>query len=241
MALLLWFLSSVVLVGVIVVWLARKNRWPLAISLTVILVGVAVLQLFQQPILETLRSTAAPTMTAAPTSGPPPPSTTTSAPSPPPPPPPPPSTTASTAGEFTLANYNPVQTYAINVDRSPREVNGVMYADPVAWAASIGADDPYWAEWNLSRKCDSFTVAGVGIADQAPSDSRYLFRILIDGSEQWQQTMTVGQSQPLKVSVKGALRLRLSVAGLEKGYYGAYATWGDAKVTCDSEPPNKKS
>ena len=46
--------------------------------------------------------------------------------------------------------YDPVQTYGINVDTTPRKVNGVIYYHPVAWAAGT-ADKPYWAEWDVSR------------------------------------------------------------------------------------------
>lgn len=116
-----------------------------------------------------------------------------------------------------------------------------MYNHPVAWYASVSADDPYWAEWDLSRNCTWLTSPGVGISDEAPSGSRYIFYVLADGSEKWQKTIGLAQSHDVKVSIKGALRLRISVAGLKNGYWGPYATWGDAKVSCSSEPPNRKS
>ena len=140
---------------------------------------------------------------------------------------------------YYLADFNAVQTYGINIDSTPRQVNGVTYDHPVAWAASPGAGDPYWAEWDLSRNCAWLTVAGVGISDEAPSGSQYIFYVLADGSYKWQKTISLGQSVTVKVSIKGALRLRLSVAGLQNGGYGPLATWGDAKVWCYSEPPNR--
>lgn len=141
---------------------------------------------------------------------------------------------------YYLADFNTVQTYGINADSTPRQVNGVMYDHPVAWAASPGADDPWWAEWDLSRNCTWLTSPGVGISDEAPSGSRYIFYVLTDGSYKWQKTISLGHSDGLRVSIKGALRLRLSAAALQNAYGGPYATWGDARIWCNSEPPNRK-
>ena len=93
-----------------------------------------------------------------------------------------------------------------------------MYDHPVAWAASPGADDPWWAEWDLSRNCTWLTSPGVGISDEAPSGSRYIFYVLTDGSYKWQKAISLGHSDGLKVSIKGALRLRLSAAALQNAY-----------------------
>lgn len=142
---------------------------------------------------------------------------------------------------YYLADFNTVQTYGINVDSTPRKVNGIMYDHPVAWYASGIASDPNWAEWDLSRQCTWLTSPSVGISDEAPSGSQYIFYVQTDGSNQWQKTISLGQSDSIKVSIRGALRLRLSVAGLQNGYSGPYATWGDAKVWCSSEPPSRKS
>jgi NPCBM/NEW2 domain len=152
-----------------------------------------------------------------------------------------PSPSSPTEVGYYLADFNTVQTYGINVDSTPRKVNGIMYNHPVAWAASPGAGDPYWAEWDLSRSCTWLTSPGVGISDEAPSGSQYTFYIQTDGSYKWQKTISLGQSDSIKVSIKGALRLRLSAAGLQNGGYGPLATWGDAQVWCSSEPPNRKS
>ena len=113
-----------------------------------------------------------------------------------------------------LSDYDPVQTYGINVDTTPRKVNGVMYYHPVAWAAGT-ADKPYWAEWDVSRGCESLEASAVGIADEAPSGSQYVFSALRDGSDTWHQSISIGQGDPVRISIQGALRLRLSVAGLK--------------------------
>ena len=181
---------------------------------------------------------------AGPSSGPTPPSTTNPGVSVPPPtssvPPPSPGSASPAEVEYNLADFNTVGTYGINVDSTPRSVNGNLYNHPVAWSASISADDPYWAEWNLSRNCSRLTIPAVGIADEAPSGSRYVFYVQTDGANKWEKAINLGQSYPVDVSIAGALRLRLSVAGLEKGYEGPFATWGDAKVSCSSEPSNRK-
>jgi hypothetical protein len=163
--------------------------------------------------------------------GPPPSPTRTPTPTPTPTPP--------TQIEYYLSDYDPVQTYGINVDTTPRKVNGVMYYHPVAWAAGT-ANEPYWAEWDVSRGCESFEASAVGIADEAPSGSQYVFSVLRDGSDTWHQSVSIGQGDPVKISIQGALRLRLSVAGLKHGGYGPQATWGDAKLLCSSEPPNRR-
>jgi hypothetical protein len=152
-----------------------------------------------------------------------------------------PSPSSPTEVGYYLADFNAVQTYGINVDSTPRKVNGIMYNHPVAWAASPGAGNPYWAEWDLSRQCAWLTSPGVGISDEAPSGSQYIFYVQTDGSYKWQKTISLGQSDSIKVSITGALRLRLSVAGLQNGGYGSLATWGDVQVWCSSEPPNRNS
>jgi hypothetical protein len=157
-------------------------------------------------------------------------------------PPPPSSSPPSSLTEvgYYLADFNTVQTYGINADSTPRTVNGVTYDHSVSWAASPGAGDPWWAEWDLSRKCTWLTSPGVGISDEAPSGSVYIFYVQTDGSYKWQRRISLGQSDGLKISIKGALRLRLSVAALQNAYGAPYATWGNAQVSCSSEPPNRK-
>lgn len=152
---------------------------------------------------------------------------------------PPPPASSPTLAEYYLADFNPVQTYGINVDSTPHTVNGRTYNHPVVWPASIGGNDPWWAEWDLSRNCTLFSSPGVGISDDAPSDAIYNFYVLGDGSYKWQKTISLGQSVSVTVSIKGVLRLRLSVAGVQDGGSGPHATWGDAAVWCYSEPPNR--
>lgn len=140
---------------------------------------------------------------------------------------------------FYLADFNPVQGYGINVDTTPQHVNGVAYNHPVSWSASFNAGDPYWAEWDLSRKCTWLTSPGVGVSDEAPSGSADTFYVQADGAYKWQKTISLGSSDALKVSIKGALRLRLSVAGQQNG--GGTGVWGDARIWCTSAPLNMKS
>src|SRR5207248_1779797 len=94
------------------------------------------------------------------------------------------------------------------------------------------------AEWDLSRQCTWLTSPGVGLADNAPSGATAIFYVQTDGSYRWQKTISLGQSDSLKVSIKGALRLRLTVKDVQNSVGGSYATWGDAEVWCSSEPPN---
>lgn len=149
------------------------------------------------------------------------------------------SSLSSSSGEasYYLADFNPVDGHGINVDTTPHTVNGVTYDHTVAWSPGFSGD-PYWAEWNLSRQCTWLTVRGVGLADNAPSDATALFSVQTDGSYKWQKTIHLGQSDSLKVSVKGALRLRLTVRDVQNSVGNSYATWGDAAVSCSAEPPN---
>jgi hypothetical protein len=138
---------------------------------------------------------------------------------------------------YYLADFNPVQTYGINVDTTPHTVNGVTYDHPVAWSPGFSGN-PYWAEWDLSRQCTWLTSPGVGLADDAPSDATAIFYVQTDGTYEWQKTISLGQSDSLKVSIKGALRLRLTVRDVQNSTGNSYATWGDAEVWCSAEPPN---
>jgi hypothetical protein len=149
------------------------------------------------------------------------------------------SSPTSSSGEtsYYLADFNPVQGHGINVDTSPHTVNGVTYDHPVAWSPGFSGD-PYWAEWDLSRQCTSLTVSGVGLADNAPSDAAAIFSVQADGSYKWQKTIHLGQADSLKLSVKGALRLRLTVRDVQDSTGNSYATWGDAQISCSAEPPN---
>jgi hypothetical protein len=141
---------------------------------------------------------------------------------------------------YYLADFNPVQTYGINVDSTPHTVNGVTYDHSVAWSPGFSGN-PYWAEWDLSRQCTWLTSPGVGLADDAPSGATANFSVQTDGSSRWQKTISLGQSDSLKVSIKGALRLRLTVADVQNSVGGSYATWGDAEVWCSAQPPNSNS
>jgi NPCBM/NEW2 domain len=151
-----------------------------------------------------------------------------------------PSPSSPAGTSYYLADFNPVQTYGINVDSTPHTVNGVTYDHPVAWSPGFSGN-PYWAEWDLSRQCTWLTSPGVGLTDNAPSGATAIFYVQADGSYRWQKTISLGQSDSLKVSIKGALRLRLTVKDVQNSVGGSYATWGDAEVWCSSEPPNSNS
>jgi hypothetical protein len=148
-----------------------------------------------------------------------------------------PPTPTPTGSFYYLADFNPVQTYGINVDSTPHTVNGVTYDHPVAWSPGFSGN-PYWAEWDLSRQCTWLTSPGVGLADDSPSGATAIFSVQTDGSYRWQKTISLGQSDSLKISIKGALRLRLTVTDVQNSVGGPYATWGDAEIWCSTEPPN---
>jgi hypothetical protein len=150
-----------------------------------------------------------------------------------------PSSSTATEGSYYLSGLNAVQGHGINVDTAPRTVNGVTYDHPVSWSPGFSGD-PYWAEWDLSRQCTSLTVAGAGLADDAPSDAIAIFSVQADGVYRWQKTISFGQSDSVNVSIKGALRLRLTVTDRQNSV-GSNATWGDAQITCSKQPPNSAS
>jgi hypothetical protein len=151
-----------------------------------------------------------------------------------------PSPSSPAGTSYYLADFNPVQTYGINVDSTPHTVNGATYDHPVAWSPGFSGN-PYWAEWDLSRQCTWLTSPGVGLADDAPSGATAIFYVQSDGSYRWQKTISLGQSDSLKVSIKGVLRLRLTVRDVQNSVGDSYATWGDLEVWCSSEPPNSNS
>jgi len=146
-------------------------------------------------------------------------------------------TSSSGGASYYLADFNPVQGHGVNVDSSPHTVNGVTYDHAVAWSPGFGGD-PYWEEWDLSRQCTWLTSPGVGLADNAPSDATAIFSVQADGVYKWQKTIRLGQSDSLRISVKGALRVRLTVKDVQDSIGMSYATWGDAQISCSAQPPN---
>lgn len=152
-------------------------------------------------------------------------------------------TAAATGTWYYLADFNPVQTYGINVDSTAHTVNGITYNHPVAWSAGFSTQDPYWAEWDLSRQCTELKSPGVGIEDNAPSGASALFTVQTDGAYKWQKTISLGHSKSLDLSINGTLRLRLSAGSVQNASAvgDSYATWGDAQVLCSAEPPDSNS
>lgn len=150
-----------------------------------------------------------------------------------------PSPSSATETPYYLADFNPVQGHGINVDTTAQTVNGITYDHPVSWSPGFSGD-PYWAEWDLSRQCTMLTSPGVGLADNAPDGATAVFYVQTDGSYKWQKTISLGQSDSLKISITGALRLRLTVKDVQNSV-GSAATWGDAQIWCSAEPPNSNS
>jgi len=173
------------------------------------------------------------TVTATASASAPPPSSSSPAPTSSPSPS---SASSSSLTAYYLADFSPVQGYGINVDTSPHTVNAVTYEHPVSWSVGFSGN-PYWAEWDLSRDCTWLTSPGVGLDDDSPSGAAAVFWVQADGVYKWQKTISLGQSDSLKISIKGALRLRLTSAETPAGT-GGNGTWGDAQVWCTAEPPN---
>jgi len=59
-----------------------------------------------------------------------------------------PSPSSPAGTSYYLADFNPVQTYGINVDSTPHTVNGVTYDHPVAWSPGFSGN-PYWGGMGL--------------------------------------------------------------------------------------------
>jgi NPCBM/NEW2 domain len=203
----------------------RRVKTLLAAGIVVIVLGV----ISGCTRTVTVVSTASPSSAAPVSSQSPASPALTSSPSPP----------AGTETPYYLADFNPVQGHGINVDTSPQTVNGIAYDHPVSWSPGFSGD-PYWAEWDLSRECTMLTSPGVGLADNAQDGATAIFYVQTDGTYKWQKTISLGQSDSLKISIKGALRLRLTVKDVQNSV-GSAATWGDAQIWCSAEPPNSNS
>ncbi|MBD3580505.1 NPCBM/NEW2 domain-containing protein [Streptomyces sp. KD18] len=94
-----------------------------------------------------------------------------------------------------------------------------------------------YAEYNLGGRWRLFD-ATIGVRDDSPSGGRITFQALVDGRSVMKRELGVGESEKVKINVSGALRLMLKVSFTAGEHYDnySYGSWGDARLSQQSEP-----
>ena len=112
-------------------------------------------------------------------------------------------------------------------------INGHSYVHSLYNTGGYKGDSGY-IEYNLSRACLTFRTTG-GLTDESVSGGSAQLEVQDDGVPIWTKSMTLGQSQPVSVSVRGGLRLRLDTTTLKDMTNWSdetTAAFGDARVLC---------
>jgi hypothetical protein len=133
------------------------------------------------------------------------------------------------AGTTYLADMTPVVSGGLSF--SPRSVEKKPYAKAVS--KTIGCGQPASNEWVLPDQVDRFQ-AWIGLDDKSPvADARVQFAVVVDGKPVIAgKTLGLKQTERIDVSVRGGLRLRLSVISVAGGNCpNTIAVWGDATIT----------
>jgi len=118
-------------------------------------------------------------------------------------------------------------------------LNGQNRFNSVEHNYPVGSS-PDWVEYNLGRRWATLSTAFTYDDVHAPVTSSVRFRILGDGVELANQTVTFGQYVPVSVNVSGVLRLRLEVTrnGTVDSGYPAFADPRLSAVPRASAPPD---
>lgn len=112
---------------------------------------------------------------------------------------------------------------AVDIDGELYETS--LFVERYGGGASTG-DMGYW-EYNLGRDWESFEST-IGLLDDSDIEQSGRFRIILDGSEIWQQDIDFGQSEDVSINVSNGLRLRLEAVSLGTGPLGL--GWGNARL-----------
>lgn len=116
-------------------------------------------------------------------------------------------------------------------------VGGRDYGRQIGTSVCWGfADDPTWADFNLSYKCSVFSTE-MGLRDDSASGTRAIFDVQVDGVaiEGARRTVFLGQKSSYSTTITGSFRLRvMNEMNLQRGR--GYAAWPNAKVLCSGKP-----
>jgi hypothetical protein len=137
------------------------------------------------------------------------------------------STTPASQTQY-LSDLDPLDSTQ-GVDTSTAEINGKGFARSVTLIVNA-AGPVNSAEYNLGRHWDSYS-ATVGLRDDSPTGGKLTFEVSVDGKQEYIETIPLGKVQQIDLSVKDALRMKLTVtySGQDAGrsYYGS---WGNARL-----------
>lgn len=109
------------------------------------------------------------------------------------------------------------------------DINGELYENSI-YTGDVGHVErgalAYW-EYDLGRDWEFFE-ATVGLLDYSDIEQRGRFRILVNGSQIWEEDVEFGEEIPISINISGGLRLRLEVVSLEEGALGL--GWGSPRL-----------
>ncbi|GHF38558.1 NPCBM/NEW2 domain-containing protein [Streptomyces griseosporeus] len=141
--------------------------------------------------------------------------------------------TSETTGESAQSRYlnelDPL-TATEGIDTGTAEINGTGFASSVTLACNA-AGPVNSAEYNLGRHWTTFT-ATAGLRDDSPTGGSLTFEVAVDGTRRFRETIRLGASREVRLDIRNALRLKLTVSytgqDASSVYYGS---WGDAQIT----------
>lgn len=112
--------------------------------------------------------------------------------------------------------------------RGSVSINGRYY--PKSFYDSVWSDSNT-AEWNLGRKCTTFSAVAGQDDDSSSTNQRNRFEVYGDSARLWTRDIGFGAGVPVTANISGALRLKLADSPLTTNGY-RYVAWGDARVLC---------
>jgi hypothetical protein len=138
-------------------------------------------------------------------------------------------TTGESAQSHYLSELDPL-TATGGIDTSAAEINGTGFARSVTLNCNA-AGPVNSVEYNLGRHWTTFT-ATAGLRDDSPTGGSLTFEAAVDGTRRYRETIRLGASREVRLDIRNALRLKLTVSYTGQDatnvYYGS---WGDAQIT----------
>ncbi|MEA2002787.1 MAG: S-layer homology domain-containing protein, partial [Actinomycetota bacterium] len=110
-----------------------------------------------------------------------------------------------------------VRTYLVDLSKvdgstaseGSAEIDGNLYTKSIFWSDSTNYSSDWWTEHNLSRDY-THLCAAVGLSDNSDADLELEVEVYVDGISKWVQTIGLGETIPLAISVTDGLRLRIA-------------------------------
>ncbi|WP_406464620.1 NPCBM/NEW2 domain-containing protein [Streptomyces sp. NBC_01622] len=110
------------------------------------------------------------------------------------------------------------------------DVNGNAYARSI-YFSSDKIEPQNSAEYNLGRHWRTMT-ATIGLRDDSPTGCELRFDTFADGKPINSETLSIGESQDLKLDITHVLRMKFQVTYVSTADVTnyCYGVWGDARL-----------